>query len=125
LSRAAIIAIVDDDESVRAAMSSLVRSLGYQACEFASAEDFLASPRQDTACLIADVQMPGMSGLELQDTLLAQDRCLPIIFITAFPADRIRKRAEAAGAMGFFSKPVDSQTIIRCLDAALTRGGCP
>jgi FixJ family two-component response regulator len=126
LSRAAIIAIVDDDESVRAAMSSLVRSLGYQACEFASAEAFLASPRrQDTACLIADVQMPGMSGLELQDALLARDQCLPIIFITAFPADRIRQRAEAAGAMGFFSKPVDSQKIIHCLDAALTRGGCP
>jgi FixJ family two-component response regulator len=103
-------------------MSSLARSLGYQACEFASAEAFLASPhRQHTACLITDVQMSGMSGLELQDTLLAQHPCVPIIFITAFPADRIRKRAEAAGAAGFFSKPVDSQLIIRCLDAALSR----
>jgi FixJ family two-component response regulator len=122
LSSAAKISIVDDDESVRAAMSSLVRSLGYQACEFASAEAFLASPDlQDTSCLIADIQMPGMNGLELQDALLARQQGVPIIFITAFPADRIRQRAEAAGAMGFFSKPVDSQMIIRCLDSALTR----
>jgi FixJ family two-component response regulator len=124
VSRAAIISIVDDDKSVREAMSSLVRSLGYQACEFDSAEAFLASPRlQETSCLIADVQMPGMSGLELQDVLLARHQGLPIIFISAFPADRIRKRAEAAGAAGFFSKPVDSQMIIRCLDAALSRSG--
>jgi len=122
LSSAAKISIVDDDESVRAAMSSLVRSLGYQACEFASAEAFLASPHlQDTSCLIADVQMPGMNGLELQDALLARQQGVPIIFITAFPADRIRQRAEAAGAAGFFSKPVDSQMIIRRLDSALTR----
>ncbi|HEX9554850.1 MAG TPA: response regulator [Reyranella sp.] len=122
MSSAAKISIVDDDESVRAAMSSLVRSLGYQACEFASAEAFLASPHlQDTSCLIADVQMPGMNGLELQDALLARQQGVPIIFITAFPADRIRQRAEAAGAAGFFSKPVDSQMIIRCLDSALTR----
>ena len=122
MSSAAKIAIVDDDESVRAAMSSLVRSLGYRACEFASAEAFLASPHlHETSCLIADVQMPGMNGLELQDALLALHQGLPIIFITAFPADRIRQRAEAAGAAGFFSKPVDSQMIIRCLDSALTR----
>jgi CheY-like chemotaxis protein len=87
--RAAIISIVDDDESVRAAMSSLIRSLGYEAREFDSAEAFLASPhRHDTACLIADVHMPGMSGLDLQDVLLAGERVLPIIFITAFPARR-------------------------------------
>ena len=122
--RAAIISIVDDDESVRAAMSSLIRSLGYEACEFDSAEAFLASPRrQDTACLIADVHMPGMSGLDLQDALLAREQVVPIIFITAFPADRLRQRAEAAGAVGFFSKPVDSQMIIRCLDAALSSSG--
>jgi FixJ family two-component response regulator len=121
---AAIISIVDDDESIRVAMSSLVRSLGYEACEFDSAEAFLASPRrQDTACLIADVHMPGMSGLDLQDVLRAGEQVLPIIFITAFPADNLRQRAEAAGAAGFFSKPVDSQMIIRCLDAALARFG--
>jgi FixJ family two-component response regulator len=120
VSKAATISIVDDDESVRAAMSSLVRSLSYDACEFASAEAFLASPRRDdTACLIVDVQMPGMSGLDLQDALNAEQRPIPIIFITALPADRVRERAEAGGAVGFFAKPVDSQKIIFCLDAVL------
>jgi FixJ family two-component response regulator len=126
LSSAAIISIVDDDESVRTAMSSLIRSLGYRAYEFASAEAFLASPRRlDTSCLIVDVQMPGMSGLDLQDALLAKQARLPIIFITAFPIDRVRERAEAAGAAGFFSKPVDSQSMIHCLDTALARGKRP
>ena len=115
-----LVSIVDDDDSVRTAMSSLVRSLGYEACVFASAEAFLASPRlQDTACLIADIQMPGMSGLDLQSELQARQHRIPIIFITAFPEERIRKRAEAAGAVGFFSKPVDGHVIIGCLDSAL------
>jgi len=122
LSSAAVISIVDDDDSVRAAMSSLIRSLGHQAYEFASAEAFLASPRlQDTSCLIVDVQMPGMSGLDLQAALLVRQPELPVIVITAFPADTVRKRAEAAGAAGFFSKPVDSQSMLHCLDAALAR----
>ena len=126
MSSAAVISIVDDDDSVRAAMRSLIRSLGYLAYEFASAEAFLASPHlQDTSCLIVDVQMPGMSGLDLQDALLARQPGLPVIFITAFPADTVRKRAEAAGAAGFFSKPVDSQSMIHCLDAALARGKRP
>jgi FixJ family two-component response regulator len=102
-------------------MSSLVRSLGYDASVFASAEAFLASSRlHDTACLIADVQMPGMNGLELQSKLVAQHG-IPIIFITAFAEERLRKQAEAAGAVGFFSKPVDSRVIIGCLDAVLKR----
>ena len=120
MSRTPVVSIVDDDDSVRTAMSSLVRSLGYEACVFASAEAFLASPRlQDTACLIADIQMPGMSGLDLQSALQARRHRIPIIFITAFPEERIRKRAEAAGAVGFFSKPVDGHVIIGCLDSAL------
>jgi FixJ family two-component response regulator len=120
LFRSSLVSIVDDDDSVRTAMSSLVRSLGPAACAFASAEEFLASPRlNDTSCLVVDVQMPGMSGLDLQSELAARGRRVPIIFITAFPEDRIRKRAKAAGAAGFFSKPVDSQALIQCLDTAL------
>jgi FixJ family two-component response regulator len=120
VSRVPVVSIVDDDDSVRAAMSSLVRSLGYEACLFASAEAFLASPHlDDTSCLIADIQMPGMSGLDLQSELRARQRYIPIIFITAFAEERIRQRAEAAGALGFFSKPVDSRMIIGCLDTAL------
>ena len=123
MSRVPVVSIVDDDDSVRTAMSSLVRSLGYEACLFASAEAFLASPHlDDTSCLIADIQMPGMSGLDLQSELHARQRYIPIIFITAFAEERIRKRAEAAGALGFFSKPVDSRTIIGCLDTALKHG---
>ena len=101
-------------------MSSLVRSLGYQSCVFCSAEEFLTSPQlNDTSCVIADVQMPGLSGTELQEELAVRHPHLPIIFITAFPEERIRKRAKAAGAVAFFSKPVDSCALIECLDAAL------
>ena len=120
MSTAPIISIVDDDESVRAAMSSLVRSLGYQSCVFRCAEEFLTSPQlNDTSCVIADVQMPGMSGMELQNALAVRHPHIPVIFITAFPEERIRKRAEAGGAVAFFSKPVDSHALIECLDAAL------
>jgi FixJ family two-component response regulator len=122
LSRVPIISIVDDDESVRAAMSSLIRSLGYKSCVFPSAEAFLASPQlSETACLIADVQMPGMNGLDLQDQMAAHHPCIPVIFITAYPEERIRKRAEMAGAVGIFDKPVDSRLIVLCLEAALER----
>jgi len=120
VAQVAVVSIVDDDESVRAAMSSLVRSLGYEALVFASAEAFLASPRLgDTSCLIVDIQMPGMSGLDLQAELQTRRSTIPVIFITAFPEERIRQRAVAAGAIGFFGKPVDGHTIIRCLDLAL------
>jgi len=120
LSSPPIISIVDDDPSVRAAMSSLVRSLGYKSCLFKSAEEFLTSPRlRDAACLIADVQMHGMSGLELQDELAVRRPDMPVIIITAFPEQRVRERAERAGAIAFFSKPVDSHALIECLDAAL------
>jgi len=114
------ISIVDDDESMRCAVKSLVTSLGFAACTFASAEEFLQSPRlDDTACLITDLQMPGLSGIELQKLLLAQDRHIPIIFMTAFPEERIRVRAMRAGAIGFLSKPFDVATLIKCLDLAL------
>jgi FixJ family two-component response regulator len=114
------ISIVDDDESMRCAVKSLVTSLGFAACTFASAEEFLQSPRlDDTASLITDLQMPGLSGIELQKSLLAQDRHIPIIFMTAFPEERMRTRAMEAGALGFLSKPFESQTLITLIDKAI------
>jgi len=119
-----VISIIDDDVSVRMAMSSLVRSLGYVAYTFASAEEFLESQQIDaTSCVIADVQMPHMSGMELQDLLRNQDRHLPIIFITAFPEESIRTRALEAGAVCFLAKPVDGSTLIKHIHAAVGKSG--
>ncbi|WP_341992688.1 response regulator [Azorhizobium sp. AG788] len=116
------ISIVDDDDSVRLAVSSLVRSLGFKVSTFASAEEFLTSDvMEDTSCLVSDIQMPGMSGLDLQKVLIQRQCRIPIIFITAFPEDAVRRRAEAAGAIGFLSKPFDGQAMIECLTAALER----
>ena len=115
-----MISIVDDDESVREATKGLVRSLGYVAETFGSAEEFLASERRSgTSCIITDVQMPGLSGVELQSRLIAEGHLLPIIFMTAFPEDRMRKRALEAGAYGYLSKPFDEGHLINCLDRAL------
>ena len=115
-----VISIVDDDESVREATKGLVRSLGYVAATFASGEEFLNSDRvNDTSCLITDVQMPGLDGLELQSRLTTMGRHVPIIFVTAFPQERIRARALKAGAFGFLSKPFSDASLIACLDRAL------
>jgi len=120
-----VVSIIDDDASIRVATNRLVRSLGYVAHAFSSAEEFLTSSEADTtSCMIADVQMPGMSGIELQNLLLAQGRRLPIIFITAYPEESIRTRALAAGAVCFLTKPFDGPTLIRHLDAALNSRHC-
>ena len=117
-----LISIIDDDASVRVATNRLVRSLGYVAHTFASADGFLQSPHMnETACVIADVQMPGMSGIELQSHLIAQGRSVPMIFITAFPEESIRSRALKAGAVCFLSKPFDGTILIECIDIALKR----
>jgi FixJ family two-component response regulator len=119
-----MISIIDDDESVREATRGLLRSLGFNANAFASSEDFLQSNRiNDTSCLITDIQMPGLSGVELQSLLLAQGHRTPIIFITAFPEERIRSRVLKAGAIGFLSKPFDEECLIGCLDRALSSHG--
>ena len=121
-----VISIIDDDASVRVATDRLVRSLGYIAHTFASAEEFLASSQaNDTCCMIADVQMPGMSGIELQSHLLAQGRRLPIIFITAFPEESARTKALNAGAVCFLTKPFDGPTLVRHLDAVLQGASGP
>ena len=102
----AIISIVDDDECVREATKGLVRSLGYTALSFSSAEEFLASERvRDTACVITDLHMPGLSGLEMQSRLIAQGYNVPIVFITAYPEERHRQRALQDGAVCFIAKP--------------------
>jgi FixJ family two-component response regulator len=124
LSSPPVISIVDDDGSVRAATYNLVRSLGYIVHAFASAEEFLGSPHlNDTSCVIADVQMPAMSGLELQAHLLAEGYRVPFIFITAFAVDNARVRALKAGATCFLAKPFAGEALINCLDAALQGHG--
>jgi FixJ family two-component response regulator len=120
VSKVPVIAIVDDDDSFRRATANFVRSLGYGTAAFDSAEAFLESDRiHDTDCLITDVQMPGMTGIELQDQLIAQGHRLPVIFITAFPEMRARAQALAAGAVGFLAKPFNDQRLIACLNEAL------
>jgi FixJ family two-component response regulator len=115
------IAIIDDDASVRAAIGSLVRSLGYQVQGYASAELFLLSgDLLQTDCIVTDVQMPaGMSGLDLQDRLSQAGIKVPTVFITAFPEDHVRRRAEAAGAIGFLAKPFDGRTLVKLLVGAV------
>lgn len=115
-----MITIIDDDEAVRLATESLVRSLGLGASAFSSAEAFLSSPeRHRTACVISDVQMPGLSGIDLQARLLSEGDTLPLIFITAFPEERLRSQASAAGAIGFLAKPFEGDAMIQCIDEAL------
>jgi FixJ family two-component response regulator len=117
-----LIAIIDDDEAIRIAAESLIRSMGFVARTFDSAEAFLASDIVwKTACLITDVQMPGMSGLDLQDALLARGHQLPVIFITAYPEEHFQKRARANGAAGILVKPFDGQSLADCLMGILRR----
>ena len=113
-----VISIVDDDDTVRGATESLVRSLGFETHTFASAESFLqsTSPRE-TRCLILDVQMPNMSGIDLQDRLSELGFEIPIIFITAYADEAVRQRAMEAGAVAFLLKPLEvyGQRFIDCL----------
>jgi FixJ family two-component response regulator len=123
---APLIAIVDDDESVCVGMTSLVRSLGYDVRAYGSAEDFLGSEaRRETSCLISDVQMPGIGGLELQKILVSEGSQTPIIFITAFPDAHVRDVALQNGALCFLSKPFDGSALIKCLENALGAGSAP
>jgi FixJ family two-component response regulator len=115
-----VISIIDDDESVRAATCTLVRSLGYIVHPFASAVEFLRSNYlHETSCVIADVRLPAMTGVELQAHLRAQGHCVPFIFITAFPVEISRARALKAGAICFLTKPFDGDVLIKCLESAL------
>jgi FixJ family two-component response regulator len=114
-----LISIVDDDLSVREATRGLVRSLGYRAAAFASADEFLQSDSLDeTSCLITDLQMPGVNGIELQRRLIAQGRSVPTIFITAFPEENAQRTALEAGAVGFLNKPFSEESLLSCLKLA-------
>jgi FixJ family two-component response regulator len=117
-----VISIVDDDASLRIATLRLLESMGFAAHAFASAQEFLLSPwLSDTSCLIADVEMPGMSGVKLQEHLIAHGHTTPMIFITAFPEDRTREQAMKAGAIGFLTKPFDESRLMECVEQALMR----
>ena len=119
-----LVSIVEDDQFFRESMRRLMRSLGYTVEAFASAADFLASPRlADTACLVADVQMPAMTGVELYRCLIDTGRAIPTILVTAYPNDVDRARALNDGVVCYLRKPVDEQRLVECLRAALTSGG--
>lgn len=114
--------IVDDDEAFRIALQGLVRSLGFPALTFGSAEDFLSSPTlRRTACVVADVNMPGVTGPELHRRLVASSTAIPVILITVYPDDRVREQALRAGVVGYLRKPFGDRDLIACLQSALGR----
>ena len=116
-----LIALVDDDASVRQATASLLRSLGHAVSTFESAEQFLGSEQlASTRCLITDVQMPGMSGIDLQARLKAEGRAVPVIVITAFPDERACGRAMQLGAVSVLIKPFSASVLADCVSRALS-----
>ena len=115
-----LISIVDDDESLRSALVGLVRSLGYEARGFESAEHFLRdNGMRDASCIITDIQMPGMSGIDLKQHLMASQNTVPVIMITAHHDPDLEAKALASGAACFLRKPFDGDALIRCLEGAL------
>ena len=120
MSKDTLISIIDDDALARDGIGALVESLGYNAITFTSAEHFLQSDViAETTCLITDLQMPGLSGLELQETLRSQGYQTPVILITAYPNEQQRQRALDNGAIGFLSKPFDDRSLIEYLTVAI------
>jgi len=118
------VSVVDDDRFFRESMRRLMRSLGYTAEAFSSAADFLASPRlSETACLIADVHMPAMTGLQLHRHLVDQGQAIPTILVTAYPNDADRAHALNDGVICYLRKPVDEDDLKRCVSAVLAEGG--
>jgi len=122
LSTLSVISVIDDDASVRTATNNLLSSHGYRVRTFASAEDFLQSVLPDDAsCVVADVQMPGMSGLDLLMHVRTLGNDVPFIFITAFPDESVRARALKVGAICFLAKPFTGSVLIGCIETALNR----
>ena len=117
-----MVAIVDDDDLMRSALQGLLKSVGLPAQAFASAEEFLKSGQQsEVGCLVADIRMPGMSGLELQAKLNADHCRIPTIFITAHGDEKMRMQALRAGAVEFMAKPFDDEALLESVRAALER----
>jgi FixJ family two-component response regulator len=118
-----IVSLLDDDESIRRTTTLLIQSFGFQAAAFESAETLLKSSRlQETSCLIVDVQMPGMDGLQLQRHLAALGYKIPIIFITAYDNKESRQQAMQAGAVAFLSKPFNDELLLETIHATLRDG---
>ena len=123
MSKSSLLSVVEDDRLLLDSMGRLMRSLGYAVDLFPSASDFLASPRLgETACLIADIHMPAMTGLELYRHLVGAGRAIPTILVTAYPNDADRVSALDEGVVCYLRKPVDEQHLLRCVRAALTPG---
>jgi FixJ family two-component response regulator len=123
LHREPVIAVVDDDQFVRDSVKRLMRSLGYLVAVYPSAGDFLKSPQlEETSCLIADVQMPGMSGIELYEYLIKAGRTIPTILITAYPDDRVRTRIVGKGVLAYLVKPFSETDLTRYVRVALESG---
>jgi FixJ family two-component response regulator len=115
-----LVSVVEDDQFFRESMRRLMRSLGYRVEAFASAADFLASPRLgETACLIADINMPAMTGVELYRHLMDSGHAIPTILVTAYADDDVRTRMLKDGVIGYLRKPLDEKHLMRCLHAAL------
>jgi FixJ family two-component response regulator len=122
LSKLSLISVIDDDASVRIATDNLLSSHGYMVHTFASAVDFLQSARlDDSSCVVTDVQMPAMSGLDLLLHMRTQGNDAPFIFITAFPDESVRARALKAGAICFLAKPFAGPVLISCIETALSQ----
>jgi FixJ family two-component response regulator len=120
--QSALISIIDDDDSLRTALVGLVRSLGYRANGFANAEDFLAADQADrSAAIVTDIQMPGLSGIELKQRLVADGCSAPVIMITARSEEGLKERAFASGALCVLKKPFAAEALIDCLERALAK----
>jgi len=116
----AFVAVIDDDEQLRTALADLIGSCGMESEGFGSSRDYLESTKvARTNCLVADVQMSGMSGLELYRTLLRDGYQIPVVFITAFPDERVRREAKSLGAVCFLSKPFQIGMLMDCINEAL------
>jgi FixJ family two-component response regulator len=124
MSAAPLISIVDDDDSLRNSLNNLLRSVGYRTEGFVSAEEFLSSNHlHDTDCLILDVRMPAMNGLDLQRHLISANSRVPIVFITSHGDDDARSRALEAGAVAFLYKPCREEMLLQAIESALHRDG--